>query len=76
MAYLTSQTIFGDIREKFLRLQQISTLLNLDSVRLIELTVFIDDSLAHHRMKTLTSFTMGPVYPGKLVPMKPEQSQA
>jgi len=31
MAYLTSQTVFGDIREKFVRLQQISTLLNLDS---------------------------------------------
>ncbi|KAI0086670.1 COG4-domain-containing protein [Irpex rosettiformis] len=29
--YLSSQTAFGDIREKFLRLQQISTLLNLDS---------------------------------------------
>ncbi|KDQ59403.1 hypothetical protein JAAARDRAFT_56419 [Jaapia argillacea MUCL 33604] len=29
--YLSSQTIFGDAREKFLRLQQISTLLNLDS---------------------------------------------
>ncbi|KAG9318365.1 hypothetical protein JVU11DRAFT_455 [Chiua virens] len=31
MAYLSSQTIFGDIREKFIRLQQISSLLNLDS---------------------------------------------
>ncbi|KJA27272.1 hypothetical protein HYPSUDRAFT_62954 [Hypholoma sublateritium FD-334 SS-4] len=30
IAYLASQTTFGDIREKFLRLQQISTLLNLD----------------------------------------------
>jgi len=29
--YLSSQTAFGDAREKFLRLQQISTLLNLDS---------------------------------------------
>ncbi|KAI0693895.1 COG4-domain-containing protein [Cytidiella melzeri] len=29
--YLFSQTTFGDVREKFLRLQQISTLLNLDS---------------------------------------------
>jgi len=28
--YLSSQTIFGDIREKFQRLQQISTLLNID----------------------------------------------
>jgi hypothetical protein len=34
IAYLSSQTAFGEIREKFLRLQQISTLLNLDSVRL------------------------------------------
>ncbi|KAH0830472.1 COG4 transport protein-domain-containing protein [Lanmaoa asiatica] len=31
MAYLSSQTIFGDIRDKFIRLQQISSLLNLDS---------------------------------------------
>ncbi|TFK26371.1 COG4-domain-containing protein [Coprinopsis marcescibilis] len=30
-AYLSSQTPFGDVREKLLRLQQISTLLNLDS---------------------------------------------
>jgi hypothetical protein len=30
--YLSSQTAYGDIREKFTRLQQISTLLNLDSV--------------------------------------------
>lgn len=30
--YLSSQTVFGDTREKFTRLQQISTLLNLDSV--------------------------------------------
>lgn len=29
--YLASQIAFGDVREKFLRLQQISTLLNLDS---------------------------------------------
>jgi len=29
--YLSSQTAFGDVREKFLRLQQIATLLNLDS---------------------------------------------
>ncbi|KAF8906209.1 COG4 transport protein-domain-containing protein [Gymnopilus junonius] len=31
ITYLSSQTTFGDIREKFLRLQQISTLLNLDA---------------------------------------------
>ncbi|KAG6811170.1 hypothetical protein H0H92_008654 [Tricholoma furcatifolium] len=30
-AFLASQTAFGDAREKFVRLQQISTLLNLDS---------------------------------------------
>ncbi|KAI0933704.1 hypothetical protein AcW1_005462 [Taiwanofungus camphoratus] len=30
-SYLSSQTAFGDIREKFVRLQQISILLNLDS---------------------------------------------
>ncbi|EAU88111.1 hypothetical protein CC1G_03783 [Coprinopsis cinerea okayama7 len=30
-SYLSSQTPFGDVREKLLRLQQISTLLNLDS---------------------------------------------
>lgn len=33
--YLSSQTAFGDVREKFLRLQQISTLLNLDRVRFL-----------------------------------------
>ncbi|KAI0328076.1 COG4-domain-containing protein [Cubamyces sp. BRFM 1775] len=31
VAYLSSQTAFGDIRDKFVRLQQIATLLNLDS---------------------------------------------
>ncbi|KAH0584194.1 hypothetical protein H2248_009749 [Termitomyces sp. 'cryptogamus'] len=31
MTFLASQTAFGDAREKFIRLQQISTLLNLDS---------------------------------------------
>ena len=35
IAYLASQTTFGEIREKFVRLQQISTLLNLDSVRFV-----------------------------------------
>ncbi|KAF9533336.1 COG4 transport protein-domain-containing protein [Crepidotus variabilis] len=30
-AYLTSQSTFGDVRDKFQRLQQISTLLNLDA---------------------------------------------
>jgi len=31
--YLSSQTAFGDVREKFVRIQQIATLLNLDQVR-------------------------------------------
>ncbi|KAM5535568.1 hypothetical protein V8D89_010735 [Ganoderma adspersum] len=31
MGYLSSQTVFGDIREKFVRLQQITIVLNLDS---------------------------------------------
>ena len=35
MAYLSSQTVFGDIREKFIRLQQIATVLNLDSVGML-----------------------------------------
>ena len=30
--YLFAQTAFGDVREKFVRLQQISTLINLDTV--------------------------------------------
>ena len=30
--YLSSQTAFGDVRDKFVRLQQIATLLNLDQV--------------------------------------------
>lgn len=50
MAYLTSQTIFGDIREKFVRLQQISTLLNLDSVRSF-ITLGVNASLPDYRMK-------------------------
>lgn len=36
MAYLSSQTTFGDIREKFIRLQQISSLLNLDNDEEVE----------------------------------------
>jgi len=34
--YLSSQTAFGDVREKFTRLQQTSTLLNLDSEEDVE----------------------------------------
>jgi hypothetical protein len=30
--YLFTQTAFGDVRDKFVRLQQIATLLNLDQV--------------------------------------------
>jgi hypothetical protein len=33
--YLSSQTAFGDVRDKFVRLQQIATLLNLDQVRIM-----------------------------------------
>jgi len=36
IAYLSSQTAFGDAREKFVRLQQIATLLNLDNEEDIE----------------------------------------
>lgn len=75
MAYLTPQTGFGDIREKFVRLQQISTLLNLDSVgSIIQFRVL--NSSPDYRMKTLMNSTMGPVYRGELVPMKLEQSRA
>jgi len=40
--YLSSQTAFGDAREKFTRLQQISTLLNLDNEE--EVDQFYDSS--------------------------------
>lgn len=40
--FLSSQTAFGDAREKFTRLQQISTLLNLDSEE--EVDQFYDSS--------------------------------
>lgn len=64
IAYLASQTTFGDIREKFLRLQQISTLLNLDAVRSFPITSFplLNDIC---RMKTLMNFTMDLVYRGR-----------
>ena len=39
--YLSSQTAFGDVREKFVRLQQIATLLNLDQVRLCFGSLFL-----------------------------------
>ncbi|CAL1703812.1 unnamed protein product [Somion occarium] len=35
-SYLSSQTAFGDVRDKFVRLQQISTLLNLDTEEDVE----------------------------------------
>ena len=38
--YLSSQTAFGDVREKFVRLQQIATLLNLDQVRVAFCVLF------------------------------------
>ena len=39
--YLGSQTAFGDAREKFTRLQQISTLLNLDSVSVVNFCLLL-----------------------------------
>jgi hypothetical protein len=39
--YLSSQTAFGDVREKFVRLQQIATLLNLDQVRFCVSDLFL-----------------------------------
>lgn len=47
MAYLSSQTVFGDIREKFIRLQQIATILNLDSVRQFLSLFFVLHTDAH-----------------------------
>ncbi|KAI0075820.1 COG4-domain-containing protein [Panus rudis PR-1116 ss-1] len=35
-SYLSSQTAFGDVRDKFIRLQQIATLLNLDTEEDVE----------------------------------------
>lgn len=64
IAYLASQTTFGDIREKFLRLQQISTLLNLDAVRSIHL-ILIYQLNGVCRMKMSTNFTTDPAYHGR-----------
>ena len=41
-SYLASQTAFGDVREKFVRLQQISQLLNLDSAS--NFYVYLDEA--------------------------------
>lgn len=63
VAYLSSQTVFGDVREKFVRLQQIGTLLNLDSVReTMSQTLALTD--ISHRRKTWTSSTTDQGSPG------------
>lgn len=56
VAYLSSQTVFGDVREKFVRLQQIGTLLNLDSVR-ESMSQTLTSTDMGHRRKTWTSST-------------------
>jgi hypothetical protein len=56
IGYLSSQTAFGDAREKFLRLQQLSTVLNLDSVRIFLGHWRVTDNSCRRRM--WTSFTM------------------
>jgi hypothetical protein len=44
IALVAAQTEFGDVRDKFSRLQQMSAILNLDNVRLcIVLGVFCTD---------------------------------
>ena len=60
--YLSSQTAFGDVREKFVRLQQIATLLNLDQVRVflfyVRECVLMMVHLWRARKMTWTNFTM------------------
>jgi hypothetical protein len=53
--YLSSQTAFGDVRSKFVRLQQIATLLNLDHVRPV-LTLFFPFSSGVILMVVVRSF--------------------
>ena len=55
--YLSSQTAFGDAREKFSRLQQISILLNLDSVRGLGPLQGVLLTSPLHRKKRLTNST-------------------
>jgi hypothetical protein len=42
-SHLAEQTAFGDVRDKFARLQQMSTLLNLDTVRLFAWSYISND---------------------------------
>jgi hypothetical protein len=64
MAYLSSQTAFGDAREKFIRLQQISTLLNLDSVCIVfSFSLWTPDS-SKYRKRMWMSFSMVQVFRG------------
>lgn len=58
-AYLGSQAEYGDMREKFQRLQQISTLLNLDEVCFLHPIVAASDQRANcalYRRRTQMSF--------------------
>lgn len=56
--YLSSQTAFGDAREKFVRLQQMSTLLNLDSVRVLRFydADFLNNTIGRRRGRILQRF--------------------
>lgn len=56
--YLSSQTAFGDAREKFLRLQQLSTILNLDNVSALAYRVHVAEERIRRRM--WTSFITDP----------------
>ncbi|KAH9951407.1 COG4-domain-containing protein [Amylocystis lapponica] len=62
-SYLSSQTAFGDIREKFVRLQQISILLNLDSEE--DVDEFYNGSgiawqLSEQEARTITNLRVSP----------------
>ena len=56
LGYLFSQTAFGGAREKFQRLQQISTLLNLDIVR--DYAISFHLSKFDSRKRTWMNFTI------------------
>ncbi len=61
--YLSSQTAFGDAREKFTRLQQMSTLLNLDPVRIL-VPDYGRNVTYLRRRRTRRSFIMVQVFHG------------
>jgi len=64
IAYLSSQTIFGDIRDKFVRLQQISLLLNLDHVSASSHRMAIPHTNSLFRKKMWMAFTAVRAYHG------------